>query len=616
MSKRRIGLVRRLATSDGGFTLIEVLVAMGILLTVFLSAGGLLISTMVNSQRARQIQTAGELANQAIERLRALPYATIVAGSIQPVTTDPAVTTYNGLYYYKYQPLAWNTTTTASNQTPLDTWPWPQVKANGTTFTVKTFVTCHHSAFTGGANSYEPGCKDTSLGPTDQVLYTATVIVTWRPNGTSASATKQLVTQTEIFSPNGCQSTLTHPIAAPCEPFFYASADTGPGSITITSASSTDPAIADIPGFTAATLSLPRLTASLQSEQTANTAANGSAPLTTWTVSGTDSSLGGTRVAAQASNDAGSTTSPSDTESVSQSSITQVVASSDGSASLTLTQGSVSGTLRAAAQSLTGASCADTTGQQLVTTLPCSMGQLGAGGASAVLKLPSVGQANLLVLNPPSTTTPLAVYTGRFGATLGSSPDVHCASFLTGSAGCVGSEAVRTPGDVYLGGLPANVAANAPTGWGGYLISVTGYSDAAWSERGQNGAAPKAGISSGTLRYWNGSGYTSVNLASAAAGQQLTSSLVVSSNSANRQVTLTATITTGGATATTVPSSGDQSKASCTSNTPCQGTASVTSFVLDLKYVITSTSDGSVRASLDIKVDLGQLLASTTYQAA
>ncbi|MBX6371501.1 MAG: prepilin-type N-terminal cleavage/methylation domain-containing protein [Acidothermus sp.] len=598
--------------ADDGFTLVEVVVAMAILLVVFLSAGGLLTATLVNSQRSRQSQTATELANQAIERLRALPYATIVSGSIKPVTTDPAVVLYNGIYYYGNQPLVWNNTSTAANQTPLDTWPWPQVKSNGTTFTVKTFVTCHHNAFSG--NGKEPACSDTSLGPNDQILYTATVIVSWIQS--QSKSPKQVVTQTVIFSPNGCQSTLTHPIAAPCEPFFYASADTGPGSISITAADSTAPAIADIPAFSAATLALPRLTANLQSEQTANVSAAGNAPSLTWTLSGTDSSLGATHVAAQASNDAGASGTPNDSENLTQAAVSQVISSTDGSTTLTVSEGSVGASLFAAAQSISGSACSDTTGQQLVTTLPCSTGQMGVGSAQAVLKLPSVGQANLVVLNPPAITNPLAVYTGRFGTTLGNSPDVHCASAALPGPGCVAAEAIRTPGNLSVGGLPSNVAANAPAGWNGYLISVNGYSDSAWSERGKNGAAPKAAVTAGTLSYWNGQGYTNVNLATATKGTSIPVSLVLTDNSSNRQVSLSGTIVIGGASMSTVPASGDQSDTSCTSSSQCQAVASVSSFTLDLVYKVTNLVDQTVRANLDIKIDLGQLLASSSYQAA
>ena len=67
------------------------------------------------------------------------------------------------------------------------------------------------------------------------------------------------------------------------------------------------------------------------------------------------------------------------------------------------------------------------------------------------------------------------------------------------------------PRDVSIGGLPDLMS--APTGWTGYLLQLTGYHDTVAIDGRDDGAAPTATINAGSLAYWNGTGYTTVNLA-------------------------------------------------------------------------------------------------------
>jgi hypothetical protein len=73
---------------------------------------------------------------------------------------------------------------------------------------------------------------------------------------------------------------------------------------------------------------------------------------------------------------------------------------------------------------------------------------------------------------------------------------------------------VRTFGTVSLIALPSNVT--PPSGWNGYLLSLTNYSDQASAAAGITTAAPTAsvqptsGASQPTILYWNGTGYSSI----------------------------------------------------------------------------------------------------------
>jgi hypothetical protein len=77
--------------------------------------------------------------------------------------------------------------------------------------------------------------------------------------------------------------------------------------------------------------------------------------------------------------------------------------------------------------------------------------------------------------------------------------------------GRVTETVTRTIGRLDIGGLPAG--SGTPAGWGGYFISLTNYSDTVTAVAGSTAADPVATITSGTLSYWNGAGYTAVNLA-------------------------------------------------------------------------------------------------------
>ena len=80
---------------------------------------------------------------------------------------------------------------------------------------------------------------------------------------------------------------------------------------------------------------------------------------------------------------------------------------------------------------------------------------------------------------------------------------------VSGANGNVQETAKRAYGTIKIGGLPEFVT--APVGWLGYFVQLAGYQATVVSTAGTGAALPTAN-NVGTLSYWNGLGYTSVNL--------------------------------------------------------------------------------------------------------
>ncbi len=235
---------------------------------------------------------------------------------------------------------------------------------------------------------------------------------------------------------------------------------------------------------------------------------------------------------------------------------------------------------------------------------------------SAVLTTPSAGSANLVSLSAPSSTDPIELFTGRFNTATGVTPQ-YCGTAAAGAAGCEASAARRAVGDLVVGKLPTGVPpGHMPSNWNNSvgLIKVSGYSDAVQVERGDEATnpGPNASVGAGSmLTYWNGSNYTNVDLSTATAGTVIPVNLSpVLDYSDSVNITMSGAVTIGG---TSTGTSGDL--ADC-STIQCVATATVNSFVIDIVYTVKSLDGATTYANLAVHVDLGKLLASSTYQAA
>jgi type II secretory pathway pseudopilin PulG len=84
---------------DGGFTLVETVVAITILAGVFVSAGAVFSRMLIGTLFSRQNQQAADVISEEIETLRAQSYSA-VAMNAADLTGDPKITTESGVQYY------------------------------------------------------------------------------------------------------------------------------------------------------------------------------------------------------------------------------------------------------------------------------------------------------------------------------------------------------------------------------------------------------------------------------------------------------------------------------------------------------------------------------------
>lgn len=179
---------------DEGFTVVEVLVAMVIILVVATASMSALLSTEKNLGAARQRQWASSLATQAIEQLRALPYTTLTAGlRSADIGTDPFVTASGGSYTLSIprtvsgsaadisEPL--QTSGTSSTPAPLNPHVATPATTAPSTFAVPPTVSVYVTTNTADAGAY-----------------TLTAVVRWTPNG---GTQRVLVQRSRLYSPSG-----------------------------------------------------------------------------------------------------------------------------------------------------------------------------------------------------------------------------------------------------------------------------------------------------------------------------------------------------------------------------------------------------------------------------
>ena len=589
--QRRITL-RQAGESDAGFTLVEVLVALIILVLVFASTAVVIIKAANGSAVARQHQAAAAYASGQVEKVRALSNALVVAGSASAVTADPLVTTTSGVSYYEKEALALNTGA-ASGTTPLNTYPWPTLTSNNTTFTVKTFVTCKHTAFTGSGNG--PACGST-VGKGDTILYHLTVLVTW----VDRLGSRSFKDSSYLFSAsptNACQPNL--PIAAPCQSVLYAAAGTGEANVTLTPADANTGGVKGV-ALTSASLTAGDADAAINAGRTTTIDANANGGSGTWDADSLLDNIGGTEAAASASDDPAAGAGPP-TSTLSQAAVTKTYNSDAKGNVLKLTKNAVTGDAVATASATTTPVCTDpgVTGAvvQQTNALPCADSSLKLGGATATVTANDDGAAlgSWNIVSFGSSSKYSNVWAGRMSTAFNG----HCAS--PGLDGCIASAADRTLGTLSLGAAPTALKSiNSTFSSKNYLVRVSSYTDSATSESGVTASSVPAPAATGTLTYWNGTGYTSTSTMTG--GATIPLSFSVTSNGTT--LTQTGTITSGSV-------SSASGIGTCTNG--CTATSAVRGMIIDLTYTI--TVKGVTTVSLQLHADLGGVTTSATYQS-
>jgi type II secretory pathway pseudopilin PulG len=620
--------LRAHSSSEEGFTIVEVLVAMMVITIVMTSLMYVMATSLKQVSFAKQREVASSLVDKTMEQARALPYSMIQTGlDDNDVTTshDSNITISGSTYTYTPT----GETIVHGSQNGNQTCPSASVcqapliphqsttTLNGSTYTISTYLT----TFTGSAGAYR-----------------ITVVVSWTRSQVSGVST-QVSSQSVIYSPaNGCVSDQTHPFSSPCNPFLYAQASSGKGAITISPPTGLVGNAIQGVGLDQAVLQLAQVDSTMQIEQTSSVSGSLTTSGSTLGVNGTQQPpAGDTSSASRDDNDPGNSSTKQPSCPISQGSPTtqQAFDPTNSGNGITLTSGSTDTgctVSMGAASSSSSPTCNNIGGIPQNSGLPCGSGTVQQTGttASAGLTIGLAGAPLASVTLASVAAAPSASKT--FASRL--KPPSSCAgsvdpNFLATqlSDGCVHTDAQRSLGTVTLGALPSGVIAGLP-GWGtgtnNFLVKLSNYSDVVSAESGIGAAAPCAnqastctGTASGSLTYWTGNPQSPYNTIPvdpihAPPGTPVPVPSTVSTtgilNGAVVNVSMTNTLSYGAETTSTsgtAPCNVQECKASAQVSSPIQG---------DIIYTVTVA--GTTVANLDINVNLGTLAAQTNYKGA
>jgi type II secretory pathway pseudopilin PulG len=604
MTPRRIlrARLRARLSDERGFTLLETVIAITVMFGSLLALAYTATIGFGYQGLARQRQAANGIANQVMEEVRGLAFAKIEAGLLtSDLAGDPNIVSCSGTYRL----LSCSTdvdvpgqgetivhtagsapATLAAATVPLiphrsSTAPQANPVLDGTTFVWSTYVS-----------------RASSTSP-----YRVTVIVTW--SGGSVNATEKVVRVQSLFwSPTGCRNDATHPFAAPCQPFFYATTDVPQATIEITGT-------VDQVGTVEGALYGPVSSASAQQEQIEQGRASWQAAEAELTVGGSTTIAGGTTKSSIADNDPGSVTTafsqwrcPTDVACTTGS-----VSSANSGNAITLTAGATTATAVTTADAAGTNVCPISPAGAETDNLLCSATRVQqTGDLTAAVDLQhgtTLGAATIARVLAAGAATTSVVQRNVFPNTNGCSP-------TSTVNGCLGLSVSRTIGTINVGGLPATFAPGAGwTGanpWNGYFLSVVGYTDSLTASVGTNAPIPAA-TQNGTIYYYNGSGYTSLSVSDAAL-TGLNASYTTTQAAGGQTYTLTVSTEVTGMVAASTTLSPTSPGGSATRS---DVTSRVIPPSLKIRYQL---SGGATSADLTVTVLLGTLEANGTYAAA
>ena len=609
------------ARGDSGFALIEVIIAFSILLIALLGIGLEMGTQYASVGSSRNEQTGDAVLNRLLDEARALPYTVVAKGLSNADTTATSTTTYiqktgtGTAIWVLHDPTlgSGNGTGEVINHysPPTGLTPPPPFYKHKSCFSERgTSVTCTGAQFFTALTfptKYRSTVVTTGAVKTVKTwlskVIRVTVLVSWRAPGNGSPTA--VTGQTLIFAKTvACTSLglLTTPSPASCQPNFTVSAHAGGGVIAIKPASGASTAIKGL-SFSSFDLLLPGTSSSQTLTQTSTVigTSNGSGGTISPTTALDQESL----VITKATNDLATGTSDDQTLTLTQTATALTSTSTTSDYSITATPSSTdSGTSTSTTSATTAHACTNFTGTAVTTALPCGYGNAAQGGT--VVLGATLGSAGAVTLVRVAATSshPDRVLTERYARAAG----LTCPT--TSKSGCINAAARGGLGTVELAGLPANVT--APAGWLGYLVKLSGFRAraSAWARSastwlsGTMTTTTAANKVSGTLSYYDGSGYATIPVGSSA--QSVPSS--------------TLTVTTGTITVTAIPHlvvGGAACKVTTTSSQPGlahREQCSISPLSGTITYVVT---DGSTHiADFTMTVGLGAVSATASYQVA
>jgi len=588
----------RLHRDERGFSLLETVIAVtvifGSLITLAMSA----TTGFRYVGIGREQQAANQVANQLMEQARGLAFSKIQRGmQSSGLSTDPNLVTgcagdAAGTYRLKTCSGDKVVSTNLNCPTVSTDCSVPLVPSSGTVGQTQDYPVDYtwHTYVTNNCPAVVTGCP--SITP-----YKVTIFITWTGAGTSSTGVQGVTTQSLFHSPSGCINSSTHPFAAPCQPFFYGQTLAPAGQIQVSgTVSGVD--------FSRGTILTTGAESTMQIEQVAQVQSS-------WTQSQTNltTTTAGTTILPTTAS-FGTTAADSDPSGTTPSYQVSAVDPGDGSDQFASGGGSFVQVQNAAADAGQAISATAAGGSNTCPPTPpappaetdlqaCGGARVQQAGTSRVVGhfhgfAADLGDATIASIANPSTAS--TAFTDR--------------RLVSGQDGNIQETAKRALGTVSIGGLPDLMT--APAGWTGYFLQLTGYRDTAQSTAGTSAATPSATIDAGSLAYWNGTGYTTVDLTTTPAyslsGLLLDHTAAVGTSSVEVKITAPA-VSMGSVPATTVSTTGCSASyptcktdAQATVGSPISGTLTYEVWVDAVKVV-----------DLTIDLSLGTSTAKSLY---
>jgi type II secretory pathway pseudopilin PulG len=596
-------LRRRLRTEERGFTIVELMVAQGIILVSLLSLAYTATVGFSDIALARQRQGANGLANRLIEQVRSLPFATLKTGMS---TTDSTiagdlsiVNSGCGGGNKCYKPTASSTL----EAIPMGNNP------------VQEPLNPHFAAVTIGVTAYTryvyvTKYKD-STGTEVPDAFRVTTVVKWAPPQRGAGlATVQA--STVAFSPQGgCITGANHPFAAPCQPFIYGNAQAPAGTITVTP--TLNSGFAGVQGLDLekGIISTVGQQVTGQVEQITSMTARAltSGGDMKWTGQ-TNIQQGKQPLATAADNDpaqAGGTDDPASgafPSTLAGSLAANQTHADDDEIGILLGNGDAiasGSTMTANGTRSCGANA----------SLPCGRTSATQAATNSVKLVVTQGQVNL---EPalPAVISPFSPSTASTALVQRKAP--------SGLDGSMDAQLTRNMATVILGGLPTNFA--GPAGWNtqNAFVRLAGYSTTLEAEAGTSSVAMplSAAVTGGSavvIQYWNGTGYTNItadqlNTATPVSFTPVTLDRTLTFGSQTARIVITGTFQAGGVSTTSVP-------AGATTNRTSAVAQALPALIGTMTYQITTINDSTpIQADLTFAINMGTQIASASYTPA
>jgi len=486
---------------DEGFSLMELIVAMMIITAVLFVLVAVQVSTLATTIHAKQRQQGTAVANEVMEELRALPWATLQKGLHPDFAAasggDPNVDA--GRLRPPQDASIDEVLVTTSNQV-LDAPPLSGPA--GTNLVIRQDPAVPGIDFY--ARTYVTQAADLGTG-----VLQLTVVVSWTEQGSDAE--RATIVRSAAYNPSsgGCGDTSTQPFLGACQAMLDADSAARGLSVGISGVTPGEPPmVADVvPGsdVLSASYNTAEAAATMMSNQAATSTARVVSAGSAQTSAASGSETGWLQASNRASTDVGAAgAAPANPADVAASgAISGSRSFTSDPAGLTVTM-NPPGSLAGYARTRSGGLCQ--TG--VPAGQPCSQAVTSTEGGSDVRLAVPGGSMTLVSTSGAATRN---AWTARFATLPSTIAGVGCTSI--GGAGCISSGASRTLGTVELGTGAWQRASGSGSGPGARLVQITGFSDSVRVEHGVGkGAVAPVTSRSGTLSYWNGSTMATLSL--------------------------------------------------------------------------------------------------------